>query len=343
MTFFHPVAFLWLLLAIPIALLYLRPYRPTRVVVSTAVPLDQGFSRDRGPFGMVQAAAHWVSLALQLTALGLVVLALAEPSLRPAETIVVVIDNRTDDDHAMAQSSDWTIRFERAKRLAAERVDAMEDHDQAALLSTGDVLRVRCGITGSREDLRRAIDCPGTGRKSRQHGRRPAAGPALDRQGEGPHPLDCRSNAGTARQSGNAKRGRSHFRSTMLRTVPEIADSPRVAVEHLTPADLKEPRPRGSHDATASALVDPCGRSDCRSGCRVGSVSPSLDGVNPYAEREKKRPMLEYRLYGPSQKICSVGRLPTCQKCGRLAICPTMACRTFIQTGHSRNPGQRTA
>jgi hypothetical protein len=34
----------------------------------------------------------------------------------------------------------------------------MEDHDQAALLSTGDVLRVRCGLTGSRDEIRRAID-----------------------------------------------------------------------------------------------------------------------------------------------------------------------------------------
>jgi hypothetical protein len=157
MIFFHPSAFLWLLLAIPIALLYLRPHRPTRVVVSTGYLWAKVFP-ENAAFSAWRKRRRWLSLALQLTALGLVVAALAEPSLRPAESIVVVIDNRTADDHATAPPMDQATWFAGAKRVAAARVDAMEDHDQAALLSTGDVLRVRCGLTGSRDDLHRAID-----------------------------------------------------------------------------------------------------------------------------------------------------------------------------------------
>jgi hypothetical protein len=156
-------------------------------------------------------------LALQLTALGLVVVALAEPSLRPAELIVVVIDNRTADDPTTAPPLDQATWLEGAKRLAAARVDAMEDHDQVALLSTGDVLRVRCGLTDSQDELRRAIDSlePVASRASVEDALR------------------------LAHRLLGAEKGRILLIADRSRQPPADADQPGD-VERLSPRDLEE-------------------------------------------------------------------------------------------------------
>lgn len=90
MTFHHPEAWLWALLALPLAMVHLWRPRPRRVPVATGFLWRQALGRDT-------AAARWLrwrglaSASVDLTALLAIVAAMAEPAGGPAWSIGLVI------------------------------------------------------------------------------------------------------------------------------------------------------------------------------------------------------------------------------------------------------------
>jgi len=79
MTFVHPDAWIWALLAVPLVLLYLRRRRPRRVVVAAGLLWEQVLASHA-------ARSRWLrwrkpmSLAVEVVVLMLLVAAMAEPA-----------------------------------------------------------------------------------------------------------------------------------------------------------------------------------------------------------------------------------------------------------------------
>ncbi len=151
LTFHHPSAFLWALLAVPLAMLYLRQVR-------TAVqPIGAGFLWQEvlGP----PATAPWLlwrgpaSLGLLLLVLLLLVLALADPSLRAARRTVLVIDNSASMNATDASPN----RLDQARQWADRWAHEMAVHEEAAILTAGDGVGACCGWSRRPEILRSAI------------------------------------------------------------------------------------------------------------------------------------------------------------------------------------------
>ena len=80
MAFANPMALAWGLLAIPVVLLYRRDVRRTRVPVAAGMIWQQVLAEEARRGGW-QRWRHRVSLAVQLTVLVLLVIALADPQL----------------------------------------------------------------------------------------------------------------------------------------------------------------------------------------------------------------------------------------------------------------------
>ena len=78
MTFANPVALLWGLLAVPIVILYRRDVRLRREPVATDMIWEQVFAEEPSR-SRWQRWRHAASLAVQLTVLALIVIALADP------------------------------------------------------------------------------------------------------------------------------------------------------------------------------------------------------------------------------------------------------------------------
>jgi len=152
MTILNPKALILAALAVPVVLLYLWRVRPRRRSVSTGFLWEQVFAASE------RRSAWWpyrhpVSLCVQLAVLGLLVLALAEPHLRPPATVAMVIDNSA----SMSATDVGPSRLDRAKELAQAHIGAMGQRDRMALVSAGDPLRVPCGLTDRRDALEQAL------------------------------------------------------------------------------------------------------------------------------------------------------------------------------------------
>ena len=80
MTFANPIALLWGLLAVPIVWLYRQKVRVRREPVATEMIWQQVFAEEPGRTRW-QRWRHPVSLGVQLTALALIVTALADPQI----------------------------------------------------------------------------------------------------------------------------------------------------------------------------------------------------------------------------------------------------------------------
>jgi len=153
MTFANPLALLWGLLAVPVALLYWRRVRLRRETVATGMFWERVFVEDRVRQWW-QRWRHGVSLAVQTAVLLLLVLALAEPLIPPPGRTVIVLD----DSASMSAADVSPSRLARAKEAAVQVVGRLRECDRAAVLAAGDAVGASCGLSADRELLLAAID-----------------------------------------------------------------------------------------------------------------------------------------------------------------------------------------
>ncbi len=157
MSFLHPGALVWALLAIPVVIFYILKIRLKRVPVSTVIFWRQIFD-EKKPQSIWQRLRHLVSLLVQLFLLSLLVFSLAEPFLtsdsKNARRLVLVIDNSA----SMKATDGDPTRLTRAKEEALAVIRGLRFTDEMAVLSAGTQPTVVCGITGHQKTLREAID-----------------------------------------------------------------------------------------------------------------------------------------------------------------------------------------
>ncbi len=157
MSLVSPERLLWLLIAIPIVMLYILRTRLRRQPVATLLFWDQLFDQKRQR-SWWQRLRHWLSLLLQLAFLLLVVGALADPLWTgqgdEARQVVIVIDNSAS---MAAASGGGSTRFERARQEALGVVAGLRDGDEVALVTAGSSVRVPVGMTDFTPVVRDAI------------------------------------------------------------------------------------------------------------------------------------------------------------------------------------------
>jgi len=153
MSFAHPFAFCWGLLAIPIVILYLRRLRLPQEQIATGMIWQQVLAEQRGR----SAWRRWrrgVSLAVQLAMLALLVFALAEPQIPPPKRIVLVIDNAP----RMNATDIQPTRLAAAKEAAERFIASLRPCDAMAVISAGGPAMPRCTLTAEQSTLREAVD-----------------------------------------------------------------------------------------------------------------------------------------------------------------------------------------
>jgi len=159
MAFANPLALFWGLLAVPIVWLYLLRIRVRREPVATDMLWQQVFA-ERPSYGWCPARSAWqrwrrpVSLAVQLTVLGLIVVALADPQMPGPRQIVLIVDNSA----SMGATDVNPTRLAEAKQVAARLVSGLRNCDQMAILSADDAVGVRCNFTSDQAALQETID-----------------------------------------------------------------------------------------------------------------------------------------------------------------------------------------
>ncbi|MGV3486443.1 MAG: vWA domain-containing protein [Planctomycetaceae bacterium] len=157
MNLASPDRLIWLLIAIPIVLLYILRTRLRKKSVATLLFWDQLFDEKRQR-SLWQRLRHWISLLLQLAFLLLVTAALIDPLWKGqrenAREVVIVLDNSAS---MRAGQPDGENRFEQAKKLALELVATLRDGDEAALVTAGSSVRVAAGMTDFPPAIRDAI------------------------------------------------------------------------------------------------------------------------------------------------------------------------------------------
>lgn len=165
MSFLTPLAFIGLLLAIPIILLYMLRLRRREVVISSTY-LWQQILQDKEANTPWQRLKRNLLLFLQLIILALIVLALARPYL----AVPTVSSGQTalliDASASMnAADVDEGTRFDAAKAQARAIVDTLSAGAVATVIRVGAQPEVLTPYTADREALRDAIDAaqPGTG------------------------------------------------------------------------------------------------------------------------------------------------------------------------------------
>ncbi len=168
MNFLLPMAG-WLgLLALPVIGFYLLKSRQRRRVVSTLLFWEQLNPKlENSPFW--RKLRRWVSLALQLLILALLVAAVARPAFdwerrAPAATVVIV-----DPSASMAAAGSWDAALAGVDAAVAR----LRLEDEMAIVTAENPPRVVSGWTSSKRDLRRAV--AGVERVMRGTDPRPAA------------------------------------------------------------------------------------------------------------------------------------------------------------------------
>ncbi len=152
MNFLFPLAG-WLgLLALPVVGFYLLKARQRRRPVSTLLFWNQLQPKiENSPFW--RKLRRWISLALQLLILGLLVAAVARPAFdwertAPAATVVVI-----DPSASLGAGESW----ERALAGAEAAVARLRLEDEMAVISAEEPPRVLSGWTSSKRELRAAL------------------------------------------------------------------------------------------------------------------------------------------------------------------------------------------
>ncbi len=152
MTFAHPLALLGVLLAVPIVLLYRQRLRLRQEPVATGMIWQQVFAEDRARKRW-QRWRHPLSLAVQLTVLGLVVIALLDVQIPSPRQIVLIVDNSASMNATDVKPS----RLEVAKETARRVVEGLRSCDSAAIVSVGGTVGVHCNLTNDRAVLNGAL------------------------------------------------------------------------------------------------------------------------------------------------------------------------------------------
>jgi hypothetical protein len=152
MAFTNPLGLLWGLLAVPIVILYLRRIRVRREPVATDMFWQQVFA-ERSARSAWQRWRWGVSLAVQLAALGLMVLALADPQMPRPRRIVLIVDTSA----GMGATDGNPTRLADAKQVAGRLISGLRDCDQMAILAAGQSVGVRCNFTTDQTALQEAV------------------------------------------------------------------------------------------------------------------------------------------------------------------------------------------
>lgn len=166
MSFLTPLAFLGVLIAIPIILLYMLRLRRRELVVSSNF-LWQQILRDQEANTPWQRLRRNILLILQLIILALLVLALA----RPAQIVPTISSGKTVillDASASMSATDLNgrTRFQEAQDQANIIVGASDADDELAIIRVGEVAEPLTAYTQSIAELRQAINSAEVGQGS---------------------------------------------------------------------------------------------------------------------------------------------------------------------------------
>lgn len=157
MRFAEAWSLLWFLpVATAILLLYLLRLRRRRQEVASIMLWSQVLQDLQANAPWQRLRRHWL-LLVQLLAALLLVLAVAQPYTRvwsySGQAHVIVLDGSA----SMLATDVSPNRFQRARALVQEYLQAMPSRDQAAIILAGARPRVLCGLTSSRSELTHAL------------------------------------------------------------------------------------------------------------------------------------------------------------------------------------------
>ena len=157
MNFAVPSALFWAALAAPIIAFYILKVRLRRVPVSTTLFWRQIFD-EKPPRSLWETLRHLLSLLLQLAFLGLLVLALADPTfswqLLRARRVVLVMDQSA----SMSARDVEPTRLDAARAAARGIIDGLRFRDELAVVLAGPRPEVALAMSGHISTLKRAVD-----------------------------------------------------------------------------------------------------------------------------------------------------------------------------------------
>jgi len=155
-SFLLPFAWFLGLLSLPVIGFYLLKTRRRKRAVSTLLFWDQLQPKiENSP--LWRKLRKWLSLALQLLILALIVAALARPAfnweqLQPQQTVLIL-----DPSASMASTSGGTSSWGSALGEASAAIDQLRLEDEMAILLAGETPRILTGWTSSKRALRAAL------------------------------------------------------------------------------------------------------------------------------------------------------------------------------------------
>lgn len=157
MSLASPERLMWLLIAVPIIMLYILRTRLKRQPVSTLLFWDQLFDQKRQR-SWLQRLRHWLSLLLQLAFVFLVIGALTDPlwtgQKNETRQVVIIVDNSAS---MAAVGDDGKTRWEAARQKALGIVAGLRGGDEVAVVTAGSSVRVPVGMTDFAPAARDAI------------------------------------------------------------------------------------------------------------------------------------------------------------------------------------------
>ncbi len=158
MSLASPERLMWLLIAVPIIMLYILRTRLKRQPVSTLLFWDQLFDQKRQR-SWLQRLRHWLSLLLQLAFVFLVIGALTDPlwtgQKNETRQVVIIVDNSAS---MAAVGDDGKTRWEAARQKALGIVAGLRGGDEVAVVTAGSSVRVPVGMTDFAPAARDAIE-----------------------------------------------------------------------------------------------------------------------------------------------------------------------------------------
>ena len=155
-TFINPWAFIWLLLAIPILVLY--AFRQRRYIHTTgAGALWKDSISFLDPRFWWNPWRRLASLLVQLAILLTFVIAMAEPCFRPPQRLAVIIDSTESMRDALAADNQSTVGSEVREKIA-QMVENLGYHDRIALIAAQSPAKILCRTTSDKEKILAALD-----------------------------------------------------------------------------------------------------------------------------------------------------------------------------------------
>jgi hypothetical protein len=153
MSFFFPLQLAWLVLLVPVVLLYLR-YGARRTSDASTLAVWRNALAQRTLWSRWRRT---VSIAAACVPIVLVALALAGPELNALRSaprsIAVIIDNTASMNATDLRPS----RLGRAKREAHRLIHRLRTHETMAVLSADSFTHAHCGLTADRRVLQAAL------------------------------------------------------------------------------------------------------------------------------------------------------------------------------------------